>query len=154
MNALNAASSASAIQTAVTNLGTALGSLATAITDEAEHGFTLSLSPDRNIVQPDAPEVFDLVIDEQRQRGDDLRPEVSGLPAGVTSSFSQSSVTVQPGQTLDVRGTDADLDRVVGTLVPANFTFTVVAEGATEITRSIPGCSPFATSRSWWAVSF
>ena len=51
LNALTAAASASDIQSAVASLGTALGSLATTITDEAEHGFTFSLSPDRNVVR-------------------------------------------------------------------------------------------------------
>ena len=114
MNALNAASTATRIQTAVTNLGTALASLATTITDEAEHGFTLSLSPDRNIVQPDAPEVFDLVIDEQRQRGDDLRPERLG-PARRGHVVVQRSVgdgPAWPDARRGLRGPDADLDRV------------------------------------------
>ena len=116
LNALTAASSASDIQTAVTNLGTALASLATTITDEAAHGFTLSLAPDRNVVQPDAPEVFDLVITNTGSVATTYDLSVSGLPSGVTSSFSEPSVTVQPGQTLDdeLRGADADLDRVAG----------------------------------------
>ena len=60
---LSAASSASDIQAAVTNLGTALASFATTIADQATHGFTISLLPDRNIVQPGAPEVYNIVID-------------------------------------------------------------------------------------------
>ena len=42
--ALGAATTASEIDTAVVNLGTALDSLAQAITDEAAYGFTLSLA--------------------------------------------------------------------------------------------------------------
>ena len=66
---------------------------------------------------------------------------VTGLPAGVTSSFSAASVTVQPGQTLGA-GTGAPtltLTEPLDTLVPANFTVSAVAEGAPEITLSSPG---------------
>jgi len=141
LNALNAASSASDIQTAVTNLGTALGSLATTITDEAQHGFTLSLAPDRNVVQPNSPEIFDMLITNTGSVATTYDLSVSGLPSGVTSSFSEASVTVQPGQTLEESSgaPTLTLTESLDTLVPANFTVSVVAEGASEIARSLPG---------------
>ena len=141
LTALTAATTASDIQAAVSSLGTALGSLATTISDEAEHGFTLLLSPDRNVVQPNAPEVFDLVIDNTGSVATTYDLSVSGLPAGVTASFSAASVTVQPGQTLGV-GTGAPtltLTESLATLIAANFTVSVVAEGAPEITKSAAG---------------
>jgi uncharacterized membrane protein len=141
LNALTAASSASEVQAAVTTLGTALGSLATTITDEAQHEFTLSLAPDRNVVQPDSPEIFDLVIDNTGSVATTYDLSVSGLPSGVTSSFSEASVTVQPGQTLDQSSgaPTLTLTESLDTLIPANFMVSVVAEGAPEITLSNPG---------------
>ena len=70
------------------------------INDDAAHQFTLSLSPDRNIVQPGSPEVFDIVMTNNGTAATTYDLSVSGLPAGVSSSFSQSSVTIQPGQSI------------------------------------------------------
>ena len=139
--ALANATTPSDINAALTNLGTALASLATTITDEAEHGFTLSLQPDRNVVEPNAPEVFSLLITNTGSVATTYDLSVSGLPAGVTSSFSAASVTVQPGQTLDESSgaPTLTLTESLATLLAANFTLSVTAEGAPEITQSLPG---------------
>ncbi len=138
--ALAAASSASDVQAAVTNLGSALGSLAAVITDDAEHQFTLALSPDREIVQPGAPEVFSLLLTNNGTVATTYDLSVSGLPAGVASAFSQTSVTIQPGQSITANdGVTLTLTESGDTLVPANFTVTATAEGAAEIAQSTPG---------------
>ncbi len=139
--ALASASTASAVQSAVSGLGTALGSLAQVISDDAAHQFTISLSPDRNIVQPAAPEVFDILITNNGTAATTYDLGISGLPAGVSSAFSQPSVTLQPGQSLTAGNSAVTLTLTEsgGTLIPANFTIAATAEGASEITQGTPG---------------
>ena len=136
-----AATTAAEIRAAVTALGQALGTLAGAITDLARHGFTVGLTPDRLIVQPGAPQVFSIPLTNTGTLPTTYLLSVSTLPAGVTSSFSQSSVTLQPGQSL-IAGNNAPtltLTETGTTLVPVAFTVTVTAQGATEIARSVNG---------------
>ena len=139
--ALGAAATAADVQTAVVNLGTALDSLAQVITDDAAHTFTLSLSPDRNIVEPGRAEVFDIVMTNNGTAATTYELSVGGLPAGVTYAFSQPSVTLQPGQSITAGNSAVTLTLTESgdTLVAANFSVIATAEGATEITRSTPG---------------
>ncbi len=139
--AVSAAATASDVQAALTNLGQALDSLAAVITNVAEHGFTASLTPDRQIVQPGAPLVFSIPITNDGSAATTYDLSVSGLPANVTAQFSQPSVTLQPGQAL-VAGQNAPtltLTMTGDTLAAAGFTVTVAAQGAPEITRSLAG---------------
>ena len=139
--ALASATTAAEVQSAVGDLGTALGTFAGVITDDAEHALTLGLSPDRAIVQPGAPEVFDLLLTNKGSVATTYDLVVSGLPSGVTSQFSQATVTVQPGQSITAGANAVTLTLTEGgtTLVPASFTVTATAEGATEIAQSTPG---------------
>ncbi len=139
--ALPGAVTAADVQSAVSQLGTALQSLATAISDDAEHGFTLSLSPDRNVVAPSAPEVFTIVMTNRGSTATTYDLGVVGLPAGVTAVFSQPKVILQPGQSIGP-GNNAvtlTLTESGNSLVPANFMVQAAAEGAMEINQSTPG---------------
>ena len=60
--AIAAASTPQDIQTAVTNLGDALASLSTAISDEAEHNFTLALEHNSQVAQPQTPATFSVIL--------------------------------------------------------------------------------------------
>ena len=139
--ALGSATTAAAVQAALASLGTAMKSLAQAISDEAAHGFTLSLSPDRAIAQPNAPEVFDLVMTNNGSTATTYDLAVKGLPSGVSSSFSESSVTLQPGQSITAGNNPVTLTLTESgtSLTAANFTVTATAEGASEITLGTPG---------------
>ena len=65
---------------------------------------------------------------------------VAGLPAGVTASFNQSTVTLQPGQTLGgANEVTLSLSETGATLVAASFTVTATAVGAPNVTLSTPG---------------
>jgi hypothetical protein len=56
--ALAAATSPADIDAALTNLGTAVGSLATTLTDEGAHGFTMSLLPAAGVALPQAATTY------------------------------------------------------------------------------------------------
>jgi uncharacterized membrane protein len=139
--AISRATTVTAVQTAVTNLGTALNAFSQAITDEAAHGFTLSLSPSVAVVEPSAPETFDILLTNKGTAATTYDLSVSGLPSGVKAAFSQGKVTLQPGQSI-TSGNNAvtlTLTESGATLVPASFTVTAVAEGAPETTLGTPG---------------
>ena len=140
-SALAAAPTGFAVQAAINTLGTALNSLAGAITDEVQSGFTLSLSPDRALAQPQGATVFDLDIHNIGSATATYDLSVSGLPAGVAATLSHPSVTVAshafsgPGN----NSVTVSLTETSTTLIPASFTVTATARGAGEITLSTPG---------------
>ena len=60
--AIASATTANQVDAAVINLGTALDSLAQAIADEAAYGFTLGLTDQDAIIQPNAPTIYTVAI--------------------------------------------------------------------------------------------
>ena len=91
---------ADVVDTAVINLGTDLNSLAQAITGEAAYGFTLGLTDQDAIIQPNAPTIYTvtteyrhghvyirLQCDRAARRSDgDVQPEVDHTGAGSVDS--------------------------------------------------------------------
>lgn len=139
--ALAAATTPQAIQDAVGALGQALDGLAAGITDVARHGFTLSLTPDRQVLQPGAPEVFQVVLANQGNTATTYDLAVSALPAGVQATFSQPSITLQPGQSL-VAGNNAPTLTIIDSrdaLTLLTFTITATAREAPAIARTAAG---------------
>jgi uncharacterized membrane protein len=139
--ALASAATASDVQAAVTNLGAALTTLAGVLTDDAQHGFTLSLSQDRLIAQPNQAETFNILLKNTGSVATTYDLTISGLPAGVTASFSRASVTLQPGAQVTASNNPITLSltETGAALIPVSFTVTATAEGAVEITRGTPG---------------
>jgi uncharacterized membrane protein len=139
--AIAGATTAAAVDTAVINLGTALTSLAQAISDEAAHGFTLGLANSYGIIEPGVPTVFSVLIQNTGSATTTYDFSVSGLPAGVTATFNQPSIMLGAGQA-EGSGNTITLslsEPTTTTLIPANFTVTATAEGAAEITLGTPG---------------
>jgi hypothetical protein len=139
--ALASATSLSDINTALTNLDTDVASLATTLTDEGAHGFTLGLLPAGGVALPTAATTYQVDIQNNGSEATTYDLSVSGLPAGVSGSFNESSVTLQPGQSISggTNGITLSLTETGDSLVPANFTVTVTAEGAPEITQGVTG---------------
>ena len=141
--ALGSATTPSAVDTAVTNLGNALDPLAQAISDEAAHGFTLGLSNTFGIVEPGSATVFDIAMENTGSATTTYDFSVSGLPAGVTATFSQPSITLAPNASIPQGNNLVTLNlsepETDNTLFAAGFTVTATAEGAAEITLSTPG---------------
>ncbi len=142
--ALAQATTPSAIQAALARLGTDLGTVGTTLTDEAAHGFTLSLLTNSQVAQPQVPATFQLVLQNTGSQTTTYDLGISGLPSGVTAAFSKLSITLGPGQ---VTPGSTGVPDVTLTLTPtstteeAAFSFTVsaTARGASEITRSATG---------------
>jgi uncharacterized membrane protein len=143
---LAAASTSVAILTAINDLANALSSLAGALADDTAHGFNFNLSPSSTVALLGAPATILLMLQNTGTQATTYDLSVSGLPAKVTAVFVQNSqpitsVTLQPGQVIfgGPNGVSLLLTETGGSIVPANFTVTVTAEGATEITRNAPG---------------
>ena len=67
---------------------------------------------------------------------------VTGLPAGVTASFNQPSITLASGASVagGSNGITLSLSEPgATTLVPADFSVVATAEGAAEITDAVSG---------------
>ena len=143
-SALAQASSASAIQAALKQLGTDLGTIGTRLSDEAAHGFTLSLMNSDLVGQPQQPAVEGVVLQNSGTQTTTYNLSLAGLPAGVTGTLNQTSITLGPGQTtflaLGASSLNATLTSTSATQIPSfNFTITAVAEGAPEIAQTATG---------------
>jgi uncharacterized membrane protein len=144
--ALAAANGATAIQAALVQLGNALTTLSGVLSDEAAHGFTLSLSPNSAVALPNAPADFLVVLQNNGSQPTTYDLSVSGLPVSVTTQLVENGqpiqkVTLQPGQVINggTSGITLELTETGGGLFPTGFTITATAEGAPEITASAPG---------------
>jgi uncharacterized membrane protein len=138
--AITAADTASEVKAAATSLGQAMATLDTDLTREGASQFTMFLDPDRGIALAGAPTTYDVDLRNTGSTATTYDLSVSGLPAGVTASFNETSVTLQPGQQVGgAGGVVLSLSETEATLVPANFTVTVTATGASNVTLSVPG---------------
>lgn len=140
--ALAGAMTAAAVQAAVHDLGDALDTLADVLSDEAKHRFTIGLTPDRGVILPGSPTTFNVVLQNNGTQATTYHLSVVGLPQGVTASFSQTSVTLQPGQQIGGGGGNPivlSLSEAGATLVAAHFTVVATPVGAPAITQGTAG---------------
>jgi len=142
--ALAQATTASAVQTAVSQLGNNLGSVGTTLSDEAAHNFTLSFVTNSQVGRPQLPTTYQVVLRNTGSQTTTYDLGVSGLPGGVTGTLSQPSITLAPGQVTPgssgVPDVTVTLTSTSATeLSPFNFTVTATALGASEITQAIIG---------------
>jgi uncharacterized membrane protein len=142
--ALAQATMAAQVQAAVSQLGTDLSSLAQTLTDEAAHNFTLSFVNNSQVGQPNTPTTYQLVLQNTGNQTTTYDLSLSGLPAGVTSSLSRSSITLTPGQVTPGSSGVPDLTVTLTStsttqLAPFSFTVQATAEGAPEITQTATG---------------
>ena len=132
------------MQTAVSNLGNDLATLGTTLADEAAHNFKLLLLSNSQVGQPQTPTAYPIVIQNTGSQTTTYDLSINGVPSGVTAAFSQSSVTLAPGQATSVIGGVTNLNVTITSnstteLAPFNFTVQVTAEGASEISRTATG---------------
>ena len=138
---LAGAGTPSEIQTAITNLGHALESLDTVLSDLAKHDFTLGMVPSHALALPQTPAHFDILLQNTGSETTTYDFSVSGLPAGVTAVFNRPSVTLKPGEAVKggPEGINLTLTETGNELVATGFTVTATPEGAPEIARRAQG---------------
>ena len=138
------ATTAAAVQSAVTTLGNGLDTVGTTLSDEASYNFTLAfVSGNSQVAQPQVPATFQFTLQNTGSQTATYNLGLSGLPAGVTGSLSSSSVTLSPGQSTGSGGIPALTAILTSTsttsLAPFGFNLTAAAQEAPEITQSITG---------------
>jgi uncharacterized membrane protein len=134
------AATAAQVQYAVNVIGGALN-IAWIIPDEAKHSFTVQLSPNSAVAQPQAPVYYNVVLRNTGTQTTTYDLSVSNLPAGVRGTFSRPSITLAPGQAVDggPDGVTLAVTETGDSLIAAGFNVTATAEGAGEIQLSTPG---------------
>jgi uncharacterized membrane protein len=135
------AATAADVNNALATLGNDLGSIATTLSDEIAHALTLQLDPNQGQARPQVPVLYPIAIQNTGNQATTYDFSVSGLPTGVTASFNDSSVTLQPGQYLfgGPNGITLTLTETGGELTPTSFSVIATAVGAPEINRSAAG---------------
>src|SRR5262249_37680724 len=103
--------------------------------------FTLGLDHNTATAQPAAPAVFDLILQNKGNATATYDFSVSGLPANVTATFSQPSITLSPGDGIPI-GTNRVtlfLTETGNSLFATGFTVTATPEGAPELAQDTQG---------------
>jgi len=136
-SALSAADSASTIQAAVSQLGNALAAVNTALNDVVASRFTLAMTPNSIVAQPQAPEVFNIVLQNTGSQTTTYGIAVAGLPHNVSAQLSDNSVTLQPGQ--EDNTINVTLTETGSSVSAAGFIVTVTPQGAPELAQSLQG---------------
>lgn len=135
--AIAAATTPPAVLAAADTLGAALGTVGTTLSDEAQHNFTLALTPNSQVVQPQAPARFQAAIQNTGTQATTYDLSLAGLPAAVTGVLGQPTVTLDPGQGAFLAVTLTSTS--ASALDAFTFTLNAVAEGAPAIQQSVAG---------------
>jgi large repetitive protein len=136
-NALAGATAANEIQAAANQLGAALDSFATTATDLAQHNFEAFLLPNSQVAQPQTPAVFELRLHNIGTDTTTYNVSLGTLPAGVQGQVSQASVTLDRDGLASINITLTQTSTTE--LLAFNFEVIISVEGATEMSRSVPG---------------
>jgi uncharacterized membrane protein len=86
------------VQAAVVGLGAVLNNFGDAVVALQHHNVTVSLSPNSQPAQPGVPRNFGVVLHNTGDQTTTYNLSLLGLPANVTGSFNQTSITLNPGQ--------------------------------------------------------
>jgi uncharacterized membrane protein len=122
---------------ALNTLAEAVQTLDNLVSDEAAHQFTLSLSPTSAVALPLSPTSFALLLQNNGTQATTYDLTASGLPNGVTGTFNEASVTLQPGA-IDTSAI-LTITPPANNVLPFGFSVTATAEGASEITQTEQG---------------
>ncbi|SIO57707.1 LVIVD repeat-containing protein [Singulisphaera sp. GP187] len=133
----NAGTSAQ-IQGAIVALGNVLDSLGSILTNLIKHRFELSFVTNSQVAQPQSPSTFSLLLRNLGTETTTYLLSLPGLPADVTGSLSQTSITLAPGAfttSLQVTLTPTSTTQ----LAPLSFVVQASAQGAPEISGTATG---------------
>jgi large repetitive protein len=126
----------------VERLGGLLDSFAQFLGDVVRHGFTFSLATNVVTALPGVPARYPIILENKGTETTTFDFNiVSSLPFGMTGSFTQSSVTLQPGERLDggPSGVFLLLDFTGGALFPEPFKISATPQEAPGLSRQAQG---------------
>ena len=139
----NAVASAtpSTLPTALNNLDATICPVGAALSQASSYNTTISLSPNSLVTGPNLPAIFSLRLYNPSSTVKVYNLTVTGVPSGVTSQFSASSVTLGGYPDGSEYSNSMTLTLTPGASFTAPFTFSVVATpvGAPEFAISAPG---------------
>ena len=132
------AQNATDVQSAVVGLGNVLDNFAADVVAFQEHNLTVALSPTSQPAQPDVPQNFGVIVQNTGDQTTTYDLSLLGLPADVTGSFNQTSVTLDPGQVST--GIVATLTETSTTDLSAfDFQVQATADGFPEVVQTADG---------------
>ena len=132
------AQTATEIESAVVALGNVLDTFADTVTALRHHNVEVSLAPNSLVAQPGVPESLGIFLHNLGNQTTTYDLSLLGLPANVTGSFSQDSVTLDPGQFST--GLFVTLTQTSATELQAfEFQVVVTASGFPTVTKSALG---------------
>jgi uncharacterized membrane protein len=138
---LATANTANQVQYAANVLGGDLN-FAWILPDEAEHRFTLALSPNSAVAQPQTPVYYNVALRNTGTETTTYDFSIFNQPAGLKFTFNQPSITLAPGQAINggPDGVTLAVTETGNNLIAAGFNVNVVAEGTGDaISLSAPG---------------
>ena len=126
---------------ALTSLDATICPVGTALSQASSYNTQISMSPNSLVTGPNLPAVFSLRLYNPSNTPKVYNLSVTGVPSGVTSQFSTSSVTLGPYPDFSDYSTSITLTLTPGASFTAPFTFNVVATpvGAPEFAIAAPG---------------
>jgi uncharacterized membrane protein len=92
------AQSATDIQAAVVGLGNVLDNFGATVVAFQDYNLTVALSPTSQPAQPGVPQNFSVIVEDTGTQQATYNLTLLGLPADVTGSLNQTSVTLNPGE--------------------------------------------------------
>ena len=126
------------VQAAVERLGGLLDSFAQLLGDAVRHGFTFGLVSNVVTALPSSPARFPILLENKGTQATTFDLSVGGLlPFGTTATFSQSTVTLQPGERLDggPSGVTLSLTFTSSSIFPTGFTVIATPQEAPSLVQ-------------------
>lgn len=110
----------------------------------ARHDFELALQPNAADAQPLTATSFGLCLKNKGTQTTTYRMDLSGVPAGITGGLTRTNIILRPGQVTSPTLSGADhvavvLSQPTNQLTAFDFTVTVTAEAAPQVTREAVG---------------
>lgn len=139
---LETATTPSAVQAAVSGLGATLENVGDTLAAAVAHRFTIAFANNTGTAQPLVPSEFTILLRNTGTETTTYDLTAVGIPAGVAAAFSQTFVTLAPGQSTFSAGVPpltVTLTPGGGELSPFAFDVRAVARPAPAIAQSVSG---------------
>ncbi len=139
-NQLASATTTEQVQSALSFLASMLETLSQTLAEKVLHGFTFALASNVVTALPGAPARFPILLENTGTEPTTFELSVGGfLPFGTTATFTESTVTLQPGERLDggPNGVTLSLDLPAGDIFPTGFVVIAMPQEAPSLTQQV-----------------
>jgi transglutaminase-like putative cysteine protease/uncharacterized membrane protein len=140
---LNQAATAADVQAAVSTLGNDLGTVGSVLSAEANNPFSFSFLANSQVGRPQLATTYQLFLQNTGNQTTTYDLVLGPLPAGVTGTLSQSTITLEPGQVTPGSGVPTLIVTITSTstteLSPFSFTVSASPQGVPQVSQTITG---------------